>query len=902
MDLVVRAIVDDRVPDVVAVLDGATEAERARLAAAIDSGTSSWATTELLRGTSDSAARLAAQLGTVPSPRAAALAVGMGRGSWEHEDWLLPVLGQRPDGWLERFAVALFAADDWLDKRPRWRLLRAMVRAGMVAEPTDPRYVSWLFEAVRGPLDQAAQADPGLVPLLWRAFSTEEAGAALTGGGGPGGGGPRRDEHWAGLLTALGTGDPGTRVRAIDASLRALGAGLPDRDAAGFLALHGRLGVTASERRDRQYAYLRLLAAHPLVTVTFAQQVLGELLADGRLDARALVDASADVLVRADRKSVVAHLALLARILASDPALAPAIAVVVAPTLDPERADLALRTARLLHDCARHLDDDAREGVRAAITQALPAPWPELRATLGTLAPAALPTAPARPAVCPVPIDLPAPEAVTAIADVRELAEVFAHLLEEPAPALEIERALEAVVRLRAELPSSARALSKRARKVGESVVDEMDLNVRRRIADLVVRWLDDGPPSTQCRGYQLHGSAPDRASAPPGTAVREVPMHQNLGEGRLAALPSAWWWTAQEPAWTPSILAVARLHEVTVTLREGPALLLSTPTRGDWTIDPDEVLARLRTVAGAAGGRPHDRGTALLRIAPGDRAAVLSAGVLADDDDARLDLLAQRSPRWRRTVTPGLGGRFRSFAGHETLAWLDDSSTPGTVTDPVRGVLDLSSTVRQHGSYVDEATWEPQHEATLGLWAGLTPFDTDVLAAHAHPLLLSWDEKPTAGVGPLLDAIGAASAPLGAPSLSALGLAAGFRDATVRSRAAEAIARCASHGLLDGTALGAQAEVLVVEKRVKVNRLVSTLRDASGISDHAAHTVLAASARLLTIAPTTPGGGAIIELAAVLAESHRVRVPLPAAVAALAAGRAGTKSAMAARRLAALT
>jgi hypothetical protein len=348
-------------------------------------------------------------------------------------------------------------------------------------------------------------------------------------------------------------------------------------------------------------------------------------------------------------------------------------------------------------------------------------------------------------------------------------------------------------------------------------------------------------------------------------------------------------------------MLTYRRTVELRSFVRTG-VQLLSTPTSVDGSIDGDTLLRRLhQPLAPGATWAPHDLGTALLRLDPTDRAELVRTGAVRVPDSLR-SLGTRRWTRERRTWEAS-GLRTPSDA----TVWLAQDAEPGSPDDPVRGWLDTSTVVTGWDDQTSGADWrDPRWGAGPAHWATVLVHDPDLLAAHLVPLLAFWSEKPTADLVRVVRVLGSARARLGAPATGALVRFAGYRDVTVRTAAAEAIADASRSGRLDAAVLGAELVALVgpdndgteCDPRPKLNRVVATLTDAARIHDHAEVAVLDALRELLPVADRLRGSADAIELAAQLAELRGIPVTLPEGLATLAAGRSSTRTAVAARRL----
>lgn len=847
------------------------------------------------------------------------------------------VLGGRGRAWLSRFVASLLASRN-RNAALTWHLVDGLVAAGAMDPPTHPNHrVDVLSAFPWDRLPAAVLEVPGLAAALREVVRTPGAGLALARAAdtrpprlrGTPAGDATRASRWAGLLTALGAHDPTTRPGLLDDCLAALSGSLPARDAPGFAAVHERLGVTLDELAERHARYTGLLLSPAPSAVVLARTHLRRLLDAGRLDADDLLEVTPDVLLRREKVVVKEHLRLLTDALGAGAVDPAACARAVVAALDPGRTDLALAAGRLLRRCGRLLDEPALPRLAHDVTSAVPDPSPDLRRVLGPLGapgPASAAPPPSGPprhgtaAVAgapapddplgPLPVDLPEAGRVEPVRDLDELRALLEEMHVVPTSPVDVERALAGLVRFRAEPVAARRLLAALARRPrGVPPLDQA-----------LYAWAGHDTRPAVCE-VEERGHAFERSATPADVEVTEHRRVESTGWRPSPGAPVemrevvSYHWRRTLPAWLPQHLVQARLSRIsTEHLRRAPAPLLATPTYDDGTLAADAFLARLRErEATGAPLDPHDVGTALLRLRPGDRAAVRDSGSLDAGTAERLALV-DTDLTWRRAAV----GVARFRGDEETVGlWQSAQSPVGSPDDPVRGWLDTHQLVRmyEHLPQKMPADWGDVRSSDVSFWALALPSHPDVLAAHLQRVLAGALEDAHTDVSTLVALLGDARVPLGAPAVHALVVGGAARSAHARSAAADALARVCGRGLVTR---GVLAEALLAAVRPdgaphsidggphgqgldpKVNRVAATLTDAAGIDHGTGRLVLAGLLDGLGVLSQVRGGVAFVELAARLAERFRVAVVLPEPLATLAAGRSSSRTAQEARRLAA--
>ena len=751
------------------------------------------------------------------------------RASVDHH--AVAILQARDETWLPDLVGGLLEAEgSW-----NWRLARELVRVGAVPAPDHPEYFrgtvrgasDGILREPRLSLVEELDADPGLVgDHLLRMLATEGTGRLLayhdtfeesTH--------EHRPDHtpfpagtWRVALLTLVQQGRLDRGRLLDTVLAAPLRDWASADLTWFVGMHDALEPTLDEVLERQGTYVRLLTVEHGPSVRTAQRELLRLVPDRRLETEPFLAASRATLGRTDRASVAAHLRLLDKLAKADPDLDLADTVRVAE--DHPRADVRELAARILRGIG------AQVGPEPGPSRFTPVP-PEPR--------------PAAPPVEP-------------ISSADELAEVLLGLHEEVDP-LEMERAIDGLLRLADERPLTWELLEKRA---SEATYYDDDPRIAARV--LTLAWLT------------------------PRRRVRDGEWPVVLGHTIYPPQPAA-----------PQSLVGAlgrRLTAVAHAVRQGPHASVSLPGRADLTLDADELVRRLRRADRAHPVLELELVVALLRVPVEDRGAVEVPRSLRGSA-AVARAREGRAPHWVREVVSNERQRWDST--REVVVFRDVQGREG---DAAAGILARSAPGRTVGHEVDYGAYESPFEQTLGLGAALLPHDHDVLAAHAHPYLHRDLSRDRACSVPVVDAIARARTPNGVPASSALVLALAAKDARGRTAAQDAILDLARHGVLDGVALGRQAALLMGDDVVVGQRVSGALADCARASDAAVPPVLDALQEIVTVLPGRRDAGPFLELTADLAERTGRTVDLPPELRALAEGKASSVLAKAARRL----
>jgi hypothetical protein len=745
-------------------------------------------------------------------------------------DHAVAILQARNPGWLADFVDALLGAEgDW-----NWRLVRGLVRVGAVPEPDRPEYFRGTVRGLpdywakrRLPLIDQIDADPGLAgDHLIRMLSTEGTGRLLafhdkfqegtfqdmpnhT---------PLAAATWRVTLLVLSQEGRLDRGKLLDAVLAAPLRDWAAADLGWYVGMHDALEPTLDEIAARQGTYARLLTVEHGPSVKTAQRELLRLMPDERFEPDPIIAASRATLGRADKASVTAQLRLLEKLAKTHSNVSITDTVRIA--CDHTRADVRDEAAKIL----------TRLGAEVA-----PAAEP---LTFVPLPPESRPPAPT----------------VQPVESADELAEVLLGLFEEINP-VEMERAIDGLLRLADDRPSTTDLLSARA-AAAEYYQD--DPRIAARV--LTLAWLT---PRKEVRDGDWpillgHTIFPAEAAAPQ-TFVGAI--------GR-------------------------RLSGIAHAVRKGRHTSLALPTMADFTLDANELNRR---IGDASRSRPIlelELVIALLRVPPSTRSAVTIPRSMRKS--AAVALAQQGTPpKWLRQV-----------ASFQRLNWEPERRIPtfldeqGSEGHAAAGILARSKPGATIGPEAAYGEYEPHFEQTLALGAALLPHDHDVLAAHAHPYLHRDLRKDRACSVHVIDAIARATTANGAPASSALVLALAAKDARGRTAAQDAVLDLARFGLLDGGDLGRQAALLLRDEIVVGQRVSSGLADCVRASDAAMPPVLDALQEIVTVLPGRRDAGAFLELAADLVQRTGRTIDLPPEFRTLAAGKSASMLAKAARRL----
>lgn len=483
------------------------------------------------------------------------------------------VLAERRPGWLADFSRRA------VDGQDGWLIVRALVRAGLVPTPDVPAYITRLPLALNSwhgtTLRDTLLADPGLLEFeVFQLFAVEGAGEAMRYVDGwhenhrvdrPKG--PERT--WRVTLARLCDDGHLDRGRILDACL---GAFLTDGTRpTWFAGFHAELAPGEDEICERTAAYLKLLQADAGVVVGLAQRALAVAVKAGRVGPADLVEASAPVLHRAEKKYVLGQLRLMSTITATHPALAPRAAELAAIALTHDRVDVAEKALDFIERWRRQLDDGTLSRIKDTTTDIAPSLHDRAGWLVGP--PDAEPDAQIIRHVTAAP---------SRVQDLHELADVTAALVADPWEPEFIERMLDGLARFNADHDAFIAALA----PIRERVLRGTDIPHLRTLS-----WL-----------------------LRPGSTPADLRRRFRTGYG-VAVEP---FWNHDRPGGaSPGEILGHRLHEAYGRYWSGePAPLLAFPDTATGQVDPARLVADLARLEDQGHQPwPADFGQSLLRV-----------------------------------------------------------------------------------------------------------------------------------------------------------------------------------------------------------------------------------------------------------------------------------------------
>ncbi|MFC3996973.1 DUF6493 family protein [Nocardiopsis sediminis] len=738
---------------------------------------------------------------------------------------VVSVIAHRGPEWLAQVVRRL--AERRTVAQDEYPLIAAMARtAGCELPTTDGIVLGWerqVWGRGRRPVEDSLRDDPLLTAMVPRLFEVPEGGSGLVDSW------PGEPSAWATALAALTADGLLDRGMMVDGCLSRLLRETRPGLVRGFLVLLDELCPTEDEHARHLLTWVGMLPhAHPQ-TAARAQQALAALDEAGRLADEHLVEASRAALVRPEKKIVRAQLALLDAAMKRDRSRTNALLPVAAEAFGQEEHSLQERALALAVRHRRHADP--------AVLAELAASAGPLAADLRRRAEEAFGTAPpgatAEAAGVPVPAESPLPPApvperlapppLTA----AELAEDVAVVLHSGGTPAQEERVLNGlVVHARADLAGLRAALEpvaarqNRLRGSGAhamdglwSVVYAVVHGFAQRDPDVVRSWTEED----QC----------------PHSALHSVPF--------------------------------ARWAEIALRILDDPLpFLLATPTWSTGAIDPADLVERLAAYerSGIEPG-PADFRQALLRLdreaSPETRTAAerltspagkrlaewLASGGLPDPVATRgVEPLRLRSPR------PGVLVRTEAFPGHE--AW----------PEPFRSLL------AEHDPIAHPCRCE-RGGACTALALAVLPQHREIIAGR---MLVSFsigaEFDHIEEYAPVLPALAESGGPAGPATHLLVAYGLGGRRFESQMYAVDALLTLAARGQLDAARLGADLADLTALRRLKTQRWVAALREASRASAHVlVWSVLSGSLAVMLRGEPPHGTSAVLTLAADCAE-----------------------------------
>ena len=167
-----------------------------------------------------------------------------------------------------------------------------------------------------------------------------------------------------------------------------------------------------------------------------------------------------------------------------------------------------------------------------------------------------------------------------------------------------------------------------------------------------------------------------------------------------------------------------------------------------------------------------------------------------------------------------------------------------------------------------------------VGWYTWLMQNNLDYAAAQMMPALVTALYTRTVfGLNALLYALGSTPCPLGAPSYSALGIAASALAQDTRALTAESLAHLAERGMLDPAQFAEEVTWLLLHQDVLTNRVLGTFQDAASVSPLAGWRIVQVLENMLPAVSDINRGGSFVQLLAQLAGEYGVSIEVPEAL-----------------------
>ena len=258
----------------------------------------------------------------------------------------------RTADWIFAFCDELAEVSGWQDGRPLELALQLQIATGLTARA--PRYVERMPYFLSSQVERDAKPEQGGAQIVealqrhqglpmqafWCFFEVEGLGSnyQLT---------QYQSQVWDAAIVQLAQADKDFRERALDTSLDALLRDFSAKNIVWYLQVQRLLRPDVQETAARQSRYLAVLSTQPSTAVGLAQDMLAELTTAAALDVDALIEASASVLLRTEKKLLKAQLKLLAEIQTSCDQR-QRISQIVADALPSMPADVAVQAQKLV--------------------------------------------------------------------------------------------------------------------------------------------------------------------------------------------------------------------------------------------------------------------------------------------------------------------------------------------------------------------------------------------------------------------------------------------------------------------------------------------------------------------------------------------------------------------------
>lgn len=790
----------------------------------------------------------------------------------EHLVAAADMLAARHPPWLAEF-VGLELSEESIFGCGSWAFARDLVRRGVIEPPLVPRYATKMLIAVeQSPLD-ALLADPGMLDHgVWCLFTVP---------------GVQGSPAWQEALVTLSEQGRLDRGRLLDACLDAFTRDFDPKSVGWYASLHDRLVPSADEMAARSDRYLGLLSANSKDGVTVGQQGCERLLADGSLAASDFLAVSGPALLFTHKAVALAQLKLIAKIASTSPEIRPLALAAAAQAFGHERPNVQAAALRLI---SKHGIPDGPE--RDTISRHAEALAPAVHRDAVALGLIAV------PGTVPVAGTLPPPSTAPSagelllppLGDPAELVQLLAQLMEDPTDPLAVERAMAGAVRL-AALPASERAryaapLLNRAEQLVSDPADSFrGTDISADVAALTLVW----------------GAAWPVPRAPRAEFWTWPPLVTQQGQ----------------PLTVAAILAV-RLREAAALIGAGRAVpLLAEPEFDRGAISPAQLLDRVRAWP-ADSLACYDLEVALLRLTPEADESFWSAWtelhprtaeharLMHEQGAARLDFdlcagQVRRNKYGALALSPLLS---EIVAGHEQEVPAAYARLTRAPAGPALShCWSLLTTLQPVLDGREVAPWvrTSRYEAVVAGLSLLCPWQPELVSAHVL-LLLSASLEPrstvTAAAATAMGCIAVAGHVLGQAGHLAVLTGLSAADPYVRIAAADAWTKASLDGRLDPELAAAALYAGAVSETFKLNRVAEALRHAAAEPVSAYRIAQAIFIAAETLIPQKPTNlHLLLELAAEIGATVALP-PVPASIKALAAGRATTKLAAAARSL----
>ena len=729
-----------------------------------------------------------------------------------------------------------------------WRVVRPLVREGIVPRPDRPSYtIAMLAATRRRPAAGMIADDPGLLDVeVWRLFEVE------------GGGEDSLANHekyfgdtWGDAFRDLAARDPVMRGRLLDMSLAALARDFATYRAGWFSRFHESLDPTGYERAQRTDAYLGLLRSSVGPTVSLAVAALVRIEGVGRLPPEDLLGHIGPVLGDGPAGTAKAAVGLVGRAGNGSPDHARRAAIVAAEALAHPSADVQGAAIALIGRLVGEPDD----AVARAVADRLPEVAASQRSAVARLAARlgsgdTAPSPAAEVEAVPASIGATSPidpaRAIEPLSSLEALVDIAVSVIESGEPADDIERVLDAVGRLGADRPDgfdrSTGPLTKRAR----TILARRDshpfsgYDPRSDVAALLLAWGDGEVVAPR----PLHSSVDTGAGAFLSARVREVAEVVSVGRSfESLAAPT------HKGGWIDPVVLVTRLGAgpPPSTLDLVAAILRLAPEGRDTALDS------ARDLAGESG--------AVVRYALGGdepiggmpAAWVAAARVRAPGEDDRA--LEKRHPGLGPDA--GLAARIRYFLGKpDPRSWTSGLTMEVDPPRPDATDVDLPTVLMLHVPL--SFFWNGRSDPAMFRWmATIQPGYREAWSAIGALLIarnVDWWSAEWANrafLEPLLEPF----APIGPHGRVLLGLALGQKEAGERGLATDVVRQAVADGRLDAAGLAEGLTATVALACDRPNRWALSLADVAGHSDNNARVVAEAIGRTMPDLAERPPG-----------------------------------------------